>query len=59
MDGYAQSMLNDNTRHNEGKIPCPKCSLELTLRTTDEFIKCKRCGEIFYIEEIKNNESHY
>jgi len=57
MDEYAKSMLHDDISPEEDLIiPCPSCQLDLHYKIVDQFVKCKRCGEIFYIEEVKDNE---
>lgn len=57
MDGYAESMLYDDmSTKKEINMQCPSCQLELTLKVTDEFVKCKRCGEMFYLEDMEDNE---
>ncbi len=57
MDGYAKSMLFDYERSNEEiNVHCEKCQLEFKAKKSDQFIKCKRCGEIFYLEEVDENE---
>jgi ssDNA-binding Zn-finger/Zn-ribbon topoisomerase 1 len=53
MDGYAQMMLHDDVSSREEiTIKCPSCQLDIKLKLSDHFIKCKRCGEMFYLEEI-------
>lgn len=53
MDGYAERMLYDDvSTQEEIEIQCPKCQLLFQLKVTDQLIKCKKCGEIFYIEEL-------
>lgn len=60
MDGYAKSMLYDDvSTQEEIDIECPKCHLIVRLKITDQIIKCKRCGEVFYIEEYINQEMQY
>lgn len=60
MDGYAKSMLYDDvSTQEEVDVECPKCKLITRLKITDQFIKCKRCGETFYIEEFIDQERHY
>lgn len=60
MDGYASTMLHDDvSSHIEIDVHCPKCQLELHIKISDPFIKCMRCGEVFYIEEISEHDMNY
>lgn len=56
MDGYAEKMLYDDISTDKTMdIECPKCHVQVSAKITDEFIKCKKCGEIFYIEEMDSD----
>ena len=53
MDEYAESMLHDDVSPQEDlNIPCTRCELDVYFKIIDPVVKCKRCGEVFYIEEI-------
>lgn len=55
MDGYAESMLHDDVSSKEAmEVICPRCELRLDMKTSDAYVKCLRCGEIFYIEAVED-----
>lgn len=57
MDAYAESMLYDDVSTEEDiNIPCPSCQHDVQFKMSDPVVKCKRCGESFYVEEM-NTES--
>lgn len=53
IDRYSEIMLHDDmSSREEITIACPACQMEMSIKASDEFAKCMRCGEQFYIEEI-------
>lgn len=60
MDGYAESMLYDDvSTREEFEMQCPRCHQVMKLKTTDQYCKCLRCGESFYIEELINRDPNF
>ncbi|WP_240840045.1 hypothetical protein [Acidaminobacter sp. JC074] len=55
MDRYSEIMLHDDISSPEDfEMKCPSCGLIVKIKAADRFSKCKRCGEIFYLEELEN-----
>ena len=60
MDRYAEIMLHDDISSDETfDVQCPSCQLLVRLKISDHIIKCKRCGETFYIEDYIDNKIQY
>lgn len=54
MDLKSYSKIQDDMSGNESfDMACPYCAFTVKVNMTDEFVKCIRCGEIFYIEALE------
>lgn len=52
MDRYSEIMLHDDmSSREELTISCPNCQVEIVVKLSDQFAKCMKCGEQFYLEE--------
>ncbi len=55
MNLNSYSKIQDDMSDNESfEMACPYCNFIVKVNMTDEFVKCIRCGEIFYIEALED-----
>jgi len=53
MDGYAKMMLEDDmSSRDRVEFECPSCHLKMTIKDSDPYVRCLKCGQTFYIERL-------